>query len=54
METNSHTKRPDGRQDAKEGGIPLSIVVFEDDPYHFRLLRHHLVAINPDHELLGH
>ncbi len=53
METNSHMKRPDGRQDPKEGGMPLSIVVFEDDPYHFRLLRHHLATINPDHEVLG-
>ncbi len=53
METNSFTESPDGRQEPNEGGMPLSIVVFEDDPYHFRLIRHHLAAINPDHEVLG-
>ncbi len=53
METNNDTKRPDVRQDRGESGTPLSIVVFEDDPYHFRILRHHLAAINPEHEVVG-
>lgn len=53
METDNHTKLHDGRKDTAENGLPLSIVVFEDDPYHYRLLRHHIAAINPDHEVVG-
>lgn len=53
METDNYTwKRQEG-QGLNEGGTPLSIVVFEDDPYHFRLLDHLLSTINPDHEVLG-
>ena len=53
METINDTGKKRGRQGQDEGAMPLSIVVFEDDPYHFRLLRHHLAAINPGHEVLG-
>lgn len=53
MEMNNDIKKTHGRQGKDEGRAPLSIVVFEDDPYHFRLLRHHLATINPDHEVLG-
>lgn len=53
MKTNNETERPGERQYKNEGDMPLSIVVFEDDPYHFMLIRHHLAAINPDHEVVG-
>ena len=53
METNSDMETPREIKGKDESCLPLSIVVFEDDPYHFRLLRHHLAAINPGHELLG-
>ena len=53
METDNHTDTHDRRKDPTDSGLPLSIVVFEDDPYHYRLLRHHLMSINPDHEVLG-
>ncbi len=53
METDNHTELHDWRKRPTENDLPLSIVVFEDDPYHYRLLRHHIAAINPDHEVVG-
>lgn len=53
METSSNRERLGGKQDHNEDSLPLSIVVFEDDQYHFMLIRHHLAAINPDFEVVG-
>ncbi len=53
METNNYRETHNGKQEQNEGGLPLSIVVFEDDPYHFRLISHHLASINSDHEVFG-
>lgn len=33
--------------------IPLTIVIFEDDPYSYRLLRHKLQTIDPSYEVVG-
>jgi two-component system response regulator LytT len=33
--------------------IPLTIVIFEDDPYYYRLLRHMLQTIDPSYEVVG-
>lgn len=52
METDNYIGEHE-RQGQNEGGMPLSIVVFENDPYHFRLLNHLLTTLNPDHEVLG-
>ena len=53
METNNDTWMTHGKHGNDRGDWPLSIVVFEDDPYHFRLLQHHLTAMNPNHEIMG-
>ena len=53
METNNNTWMTHGKHGNDRGDWPLSIVVFEDDPYHFRLLQHHLTAMNPNHEIMG-
>jgi two-component system response regulator LytT len=33
--------------------MPLTIVIFEDDPYFYRLLRHMLQTIDPSYEVVG-
>jgi len=33
--------------------MPLTIVIFEDDPYSYRLLRHMLQTIDPSYEVVG-
>ncbi len=33
--------------------MPLTIVIFEDDSYSYRLLRHMLQTINPSYEVVG-
>lgn len=53
METSNDTETANGKHDQHKAGLPLCIVVFEDDPYHFRLLRHYLTDINPDNEIVG-
>lgn len=53
METNNNTWMTHGKHGNDRSDWPLSIVVFEDDPYHFRLLQHHLTAMNPNHEIMG-
>lgn len=47
------TKGKTGNSKWPQDDMPLSIIVFEDDIYHYRILRHALQDINPNHKITG-